>query len=238
IQYGNKVAAEHYAMDAPSSPSAHPIPPSPPTATYPSLYQRLLDLQSNLKRTLPLISRLQNLPSPAGLSTQDYATPTSPQAQRPGAGPEGDGSFASDDVRLELAGEIHAKLKEVEEALEILRIEAEDEGGEADHDGASHGLIAEGLSLAAAGGWKWMGGHDTKKQQPGKDRESEEKGRVQILVKLIEEDLKSARTSFRKAQITAKRTAEASRRRERQLLFSSTTNDSLDTILLERLFLG
>ncbi|OAX79758.1 hypothetical protein ACJ72_05923 [Emergomyces africanus] len=47
-----------------------------------------------------------------------------------------------------------------------------------------------------------------------------ERERVVVVVGKLEEDLKSARIQFRKAQLQAKRNAEAGRRKERQLLFA------------------
>ncbi|EQL38601.1 hypothetical protein BDFG_00169 [Blastomyces dermatitidis ATCC 26199] len=128
----------------------------------PGLQTRITSLSTTHKQTIPLIQRLQNLPA------------------TPGTG---------DDARLELAAEIHLRLKEMEEQMELLRVELE--------------------QLESS--WN-------RKRESGVMEAERE--RVVVVVGKLEEDLKSARMQFRKAQLQAKRNAEAARRKERQLLFA------------------
>ncbi|KKZ64304.1 hypothetical protein EMCG_09688 [[Emmonsia] crescens] len=128
----------------------------------PGLQSRITSLSTSHKQTIPLIQRLQNLPA------------------APGTG---------DDARLELGAEIHLRLKEMEEQMELLRVELE--------------------QLEAT----W----NRKRESGAKEAERE---RVVVVIGKLEEDLKSARIQFRKAQLQAKRNAEAARRKERQLLFA------------------
>ncbi|KAL8862949.1 MAG: hypothetical protein Q9178_000891 [Gyalolechia marmorata] len=97
------------------------------------------------------------------------------------------------DARLELSAEIHQNLKEQEEELELLRQEVEDR------------TITTGWTSAA------------RKRNGGKEREHTE---VIAQVARLTEDLKLARSQFRKAQLQAKRSAEAAKRKERELLFA------------------
>lgn len=64
----------------------------------PTLQSRLATLSTTHKQTIPLIHRLQNFSSSVG---------------------------QGDDARLELSAEIHLRLKEMEEELELLRVETE-----------------------------------------------------------------------------------------------------------------
>ncbi|KAH0544196.1 hypothetical protein FGG08_001641 [Glutinoglossum americanum] len=59
----------------------------------------------------------------------------------------------------------------------------------------------------------------------GAERERE-RARLEASVARIEEDLKLARSQFRKAQLQAKRNAEVSQRKERELLFSKSSSNN------------
>ncbi|EEH37738.1 hypothetical protein PAAG_00659 [Paracoccidioides lutzii Pb01] len=131
----------------------------------PGLQSRITSLSTTHKQTIQLIQRLQNFPA------------------TPGTG---------DDARLELGAEIHLRLKEMEEQMELLRVELE--------------------QLEAAWG-------STKRWGSGGAKEAK-KERMVVVIGKLEEDLKSARLQFRKAQLQAKRNAEVARRKERQLLFA------------------
>ncbi|EKG22238.1 Sec20 [Macrophomina phaseolina MS6] len=101
------------------------------------------------------------------------------------------------DVRVELSSEIHDSLKLQEEELELLRQEVE-----------------EFTAGSALGGKK-------------KDNEKErEKSRLSIQVARLGEDLKQARSQFRKAQLQAKRNAEVAKQKERELLFAGIQEGS------------
>ncbi|EER44619.1 conserved hypothetical protein [Histoplasma capsulatum H143] len=128
----------------------------------PGLQTRINSLSTTHKQTTPLIQRLQNLPV------------------APGSG---------DDARLELGAEIHLRLKEMEEQMELLRVELE--------------------QLETT--------RNRKRESGAREAERE---RVVVVIGKLEEDLKSARIKFRKAQLQAKRNAEAARQKERQLLFA------------------
>ncbi|GAB7354116.1 hypothetical protein MBLNU459_g4680t1 [Dothideomycetes sp. NU459] len=96
------------------------------------------------------------------------------------------------DVRLEITQDIHDGLKQNEDSLEALKQEAED--------------------LTTTGG----GSH--RRRDSTKDRE-----RVRIAAQLarLEEELKHARSQFRKAQLAAKRATEAAKQKERELIFAT-----------------
>ncbi|KLJ07408.1 hypothetical protein EMPG_17138 [Blastomyces silverae] len=128
----------------------------------PGLQTRITSLSTTHKQTIPLIQRLQNLPA------------------TPGTG---------DDARLELGAEIHLRLKQMEEQMELLRVELE--------------------QLETS--------RNRKRESGVMEAERE---RVVVVIGKLEEDLKSARIQFRKAQLQAKRNAEAAKRKERQLLFA------------------
>ncbi|PGH23877.1 hypothetical protein AJ80_02126 [Polytolypa hystricis UAMH7299] len=139
------------------------------------LESRLSSLSATHKQTTPLIHRLQNFSS------------------TPGAG---------DDARVELGAEIHLRLKEMEEEMELLRVEIEQ---------------LEATSFAAGGrkrGENGGGGGG------GGDSDAAERDRMVAVMGTLEEDLRSARAQFRKAQLQAKRNAEIAKRKERQLLFA------------------
>ncbi|KAF1932244.1 uncharacterized protein M421DRAFT_416964 [Didymella exigua CBS 183.55] len=97
------------------------------------------------------------------------------------------------DVRLELSAEIHETLKSVEEELELLRQEVED-------------ILQQSAGVL------------------GKRRDSSKEGersRLAVLLARLTEDLKSSRSQYRKAQLTAKHNAERAKLKERELLFSN-----------------
>ncbi|KAL8948134.1 MAG: hypothetical protein Q9222_005658 [Ikaeria aurantiellina] len=97
------------------------------------------------------------------------------------------------DARIELSNEIHQSLKDQEEELELVRQEAED--------------------LTSTASWTVAAG------RRGSERESE-RTTLAAQVARLSEDLKLAHSQFRKAQLQAKRNAEAARRKERELLFA------------------
>ncbi|KAF3046461.1 hypothetical protein E8E12_009681 [Didymella heteroderae] len=97
------------------------------------------------------------------------------------------------DVRLELSAEIHETLKSIEEELELLRQEVED-------------VLQQSSGVL------------------GKRRDSSKEGersRLAVLLARLTEDLKSSRSQYRKAQLTAKHNAERAKLKERELLFSN-----------------
>ncbi|KAK7520211.1 Sec20-domain-containing protein [Phyllosticta citriasiana] len=95
------------------------------------------------------------------------------------------------DVRIELSSEIHDSLKQQEEELELFRQEVEE-------------LIGSRVIRT--------GTNESEKER--------EKSRLSIQVARLGEDLKQARSQFRKAQLQAKRNAEAAKQKERELLFA------------------
>ncbi|KAK5131297.1 hypothetical protein LTR08_001136 [Meristemomyces frigidus] len=109
---------------------------------------------------------------------------------------------AENSVRIELAQDIHDALKQLEQELELLQQEADD--------------LAT-LSTAY------------KRRDSERDRE---RARVGAQVARLGEDLRHARSHFRRAQLTAKRASEAAKQKERELVFASiqsvpeTNNDS------------
>ncbi|KAH7379340.1 Sec20-domain-containing protein [Phaeosphaeria sp. MPI-PUGE-AT-0046c] len=96
------------------------------------------------------------------------------------------------DVRLELSAEIHESLKGIEEDLELLRQEVEDVAGTGNSSARRRESKTEG-----------------------------ERSRLAVLLARLTEDLKSSRTQFRKAQLTAKHNADRAKVKERELLFSN-----------------
>ncbi|KAL1603509.1 Protein transport protein sec20 [Paraconiothyrium brasiliense] len=95
------------------------------------------------------------------------------------------------DVRLELSAEIHESLKAIEEELELLKQEVED-------------LVGVGSS--------------------GRRRDSVREGersRLAVLLARLTEDLRTSRSQYRKAQLTAKHSADRAKLKERELLFSN-----------------
>ncbi|KAI4223383.1 MAG: hypothetical protein L6R36_005471 [Xanthoria steineri] len=102
-------------------------------------------------------------------------------------------SLVNPDIRLELSTEIHQNLKDQEEELELLRQEVEDQA-----------ITAGGASSA-------------RRRNSGEEREQTE---IIAQVARLAEDLKLARSQFRKAQLQAKRSVEAAKRKEKELLFA------------------
>ncbi|KAF2786756.1 Sec20-domain-containing protein [Melanomma pulvis-pyrius CBS 109.77] len=101
------------------------------------------------------------------------------------------------DVRLELSAEIHESLKQLEEELELLRQEVEEI------------IQRPGSTL----------------RRRDSTRENET-SRLAVLLARLTEDLKSSRSQYRKAQLTAKRNADRAKLKERELLFSSLQSGS------------
>ncbi|KAF2468095.1 Sec20-domain-containing protein [Lindgomyces ingoldianus] len=101
------------------------------------------------------------------------------------------------DVRLELSAEIHESLKQLEDELELLRQEVED--------------VVQGTGVNS--------------RRRDSVRESG-KSRLAVLLARVSEDLKSSRSQFRKAQLTAKRNADHAKAKERELLFSNLQSGS------------
>ncbi|GME22436.1 sec20 domain protein [Neofusicoccum parvum] len=104
------------------------------------------------------------------------------------------------DVRVELSSEIHDSLKLQEEELELLRQEVDE--------------ITTGGAL----------GSKTKDSERERD-----KSRLSIQVARLGEDFKQARSQFRKAQLQAKRNAEAAKQKERELLFAGIQEGNTTT---------
>lgn len=100
---------------------------------------------------------------------------------------------ATDERRLELATDIHGRLKEWEDTLEILKQEVEDDN-----------TPTKRRPLAS----------------PRPDRENEHERNADLLARL-QEDLKSARANFRRAQLHAKQESDAFKRQSREILFSN-----------------
>ena len=98
-------------------------------------------------------------------------------------------------VRIELAQDIHDSLKQLEEDLELLQQEVDDDDG-------GHRATA------------------SKARRETTDR-GRERGRITAHVTRLGEDLRHARSSFRQAQLSAKRASEDAKRKERELLFQS-----------------
>ncbi|KAL8660979.1 MAG: hypothetical protein Q9202_006049 [Teloschistes flavicans] len=100
---------------------------------------------------------------------------------------------------LELSAEIHQSLKEQEEEFELLRQEIEDH-----------------TSWTAA----------AKRRNNEKERERTD---LAAQVARLGEDLKIARSQFRKAQLQAKRHAEVAKQKERELLFAGVQEGTFGT---------
>jgi protein transport protein SEC20 len=101
-------------------------------------------------------------------------------------------------VRVELAQDIHDSLKQLEEDLELLQQDIEDTSSTT----ASTGLRQRSASI-----------HHSARAQ--------EKDRLDTQVARTGEDLRNARSAFRRAQISAKKAAEAAKVKERELVFAS-----------------
>ena len=163
-------------------------------ASLPSLISRLNSLTAAHRQTQSLIQRLQKLSSPSPIPEED--------------------ELYDPDARLEIASDIQSSLKDQEDELEILRLDVED-------------LIPTGSNGSAVGnaGSRWVGGAAAAAAagtgRPKRDNERDnEKERIAAQVYKLSEDLKSARHSFRRAQLDAKRYADAQRAQERAELFA------------------
>ncbi|KAL8961515.1 MAG: hypothetical protein Q9193_001936 [Seirophora villosa] len=97
------------------------------------------------------------------------------------------------DARLELSAEIHQNLKEQEEEFELLQQEVDDQTGTA----------------------SWTSSARRRDSERERERTA-----LAAQVARLGEDQKLARSQFRKAQLQAKRNAEAAKRKERELLFA------------------
>ncbi|PWY70372.1 syntaxin [Aspergillus sclerotioniger CBS 115572] len=133
-------------------------------ASISDLQVRLKELSAALAQIQPLVARLKGFTTAVG---------------------------QGDQARLELGTEIHTRLKEAEEQLELLKVEV------------------EGLESGA----------DPRRKGLDSEKESERE-RIVALAGRLAEDLKRTRGDFRNAQLQAKRNAEVARRKERELLFT------------------
>ncbi|KAF2417219.1 hypothetical protein EJ08DRAFT_654572 [Tothia fuscella] len=97
------------------------------------------------------------------------------------------------DVRVELTTDIHDSLKQQEEDLELLKQEIDDLSG-----GDSYNY--------------------QRRRESERDRD---RLRLSVQVARLSEDLRLARTQFRKAQLQARHASEAAKQQERQLLLQS-----------------
>ncbi|KAL2846935.1 P-loop containing nucleoside triphosphate hydrolase protein [Aspergillus pseudoustus] len=135
-------------------------------STNSALQSRLKELSSALAQIHSLISRLHHFTTAVG---------------------------QGDEARIELSAEIHSRLKETEDDLELLKVDVDALENSADS------------------------------RRKGQDLEKEtEKERVIALTRRLSDDLKRTRGGFRNAQLHAKRNAETARRKERELVFSGT----------------
>ncbi|KAL3492508.1 hypothetical protein BJX62DRAFT_224486 [Aspergillus germanicus] len=130
------------------------------------LQSRLKELSTALAQIHPLVARLHNFTTAVG---------------------------QGDEARTELGAEIHSRLKEAEDDLELLKVDV------------------DALETPADNRRK---GHDSEKET--------ERERVIALARRLSGDLKRTRGDFRNAQLQAKRNAESARRKERELLFSGS----------------
>ncbi|KAM5470101.1 Protein transport protein sec20 [Microsporum audouinii] len=126
-----------------------------------SLHSRLASVESSIEKVSGLIRRLQSFGS-----SDNY----------------------DDDERIDLSTEIHHDLGEIEEEMEVLRVE-------------THPFDRRR--------------HQRRESVPV----NSEGGKAMALMAKLEEDLKMARSKFRRAQIEAKRNSEKAKNRQRQLLF-------------------
>ncbi|KGO71220.1 Sec20 [Penicillium italicum] len=134
-----------------------------PTA---ALQTRVKELSASLGQIQPLVDRLRDFTASIG---------------------------QGDEARLELGGEIHSRLKEAEQELELLRVEVE--------------------ALET--------GSDSKRKTSAVHGQKEaERERVISMAGRLADDLKRTRGEFRTAQLQAKRNAELAKRKERELLLS------------------
>ncbi|KAJ5472580.1 hypothetical protein N7530_006581 [Penicillium desertorum] len=131
-----------------------------------ALQGRVKELSTSLEQIQPLVNRLRDFTASIG---------------------------QGDEARLELGSEIHSRLKEAEQELELLRVEV------------------EALETGSDSRRKSSAVHGPKEA---------EKERVISMAGRLAEDLKRTRGDFRTAQLQAKRNAELAKRKERELLLS------------------
>ncbi|KAL4818147.1 hypothetical protein BDW67DRAFT_190182 [Aspergillus spinulosporus] len=148
-------------------------------STVSALQARLKELSTSLAQVHPLVSRLHNFTTAVG---------------------------QGDDARLELGAEIHSRLKDAEDELELLKDDVED--------------------LEAT--------TDSRRRGVGLEKETE-KERVIALARRLTNDLKRARGDFRNAQLQAKRNAELAKRKERELLFARSEGTEKRNLTKEKL---
>ncbi|KAK4698174.1 protein transport protein SEC20, partial [Lecanoromycetidae sp. Uapishka_2] len=131
--------------------------------------------------------------------TQQLITRLSKLPAQPGSSPS---NPEEGDARVELSAEIHQSLKEQEEDFELIRQEVEDQTNTSSR--SAH----------------------ARRRDSGRDRE---RTNLATHVARLGEDLKIARAQFRKAQLQAKRNAEAAKRKERELLFAGIQDGNSST---------
>ncbi|KGO37251.1 Sec20 [Penicillium expansum] len=131
-----------------------------------ALQVRVKELSTSLGQIQPLVDRLRDFTASIG---------------------------QGDEARLELGSEIHSRLKEAEQELELLRVEV------------------EALETGSDSKRKTSAAHGHKEA---------DKERVISMAGRLAEDLKRTRGEFRTAQLQAKRNAELAKRKERELLLS------------------
>ncbi|KAF2634172.1 Sec20-domain-containing protein [Massarina eburnea CBS 473.64] len=117
------------------------------------------------------------------------------------------------DIRLELSAEIHESLKGVEEDLELAKQEVEDFVGTGARDSIANSAFGVRRS-------------DSRKDSERETEKQSERSRLAVLLARLTEDLKSTRSQFRKAQLTAKHNADRAKLKERELLFSNLQSGS------------
>ncbi|KAL9105119.1 MAG: hypothetical protein Q9163_000037 [Psora crenata] len=139
----------------------------------------------------PLQTRLQSL-FESLRQTQQLISRLSKLPSQPGAI---ESSPDKGNVRVELSSEIHQNLKDQEEEFELIRQEAEDQ--------------------TSSSSWSSARGRLDREREKERER-TDLAGQVARLG----EDLKIAHNQFRRAQLIAKRNAEAAKRKERELLFA------------------
>ncbi|CAI7575058.1 unnamed protein product [Penicillium glandicola] len=135
-----------------------------------ALQGRVKELSASLGQIQPLVDRLRNFTASIG---------------------------QGDEARLELGSEIHSRLKEAEQELELLRVEV------------------EALETSSDSRRKTAAVHGKKEA---------ERERVVSMAGRLTEDLKRTRGEFRTAQLQAKRNAELAKRKERELLLSRSNS--------------
>lgn len=105
-----------------------------------------------------------------------------------------------DSVRIELAQDIHESLKQLEEDLELLRGDIED-STPTTKAAPTGRLRSNSVRLSSS--------------------KNQEHDRILASAARLSEDVNNARSAFRRAQIAAKRAADESKTKERELLFAS-----------------